>query len=136
MSNTSLSLVFVAWMVANFIAYGVLLLSDRAGWVRAAKAFCRLSQWLLAAVFLVIFAEVWWQESLLTFSAVPTSVLTVPIQDHGVKYVSPHDAKIISFCGTLFDLMLLPFFASVIGGMGLKSVNEASVEKRRRNVSQ
>lgn len=64
------------------------------------------------------------------FSATPTSTLTVPIQDHGVKYVSHSDAEIIGFFDTLFYLFFLPFLAAAIGEMGLKAVREDEAKDR------
>ena len=120
MSRVALVLIFVAWAVANLVAYGVRLFSIRVRWVHGAETFCKISQWLLAAVVFAVIAEGWWQEGPLHFSSTPTSVLTVPIQDHGQKYVSPHDAEIIGFFHKVFYLVALPFIATFLGKMGLE----------------
>ena len=133
MSTTSVTLIFVAWMLANFLLYAIVLFSFRPRLVGWAEVFLRASQWLLGAVFIATIAEVWWQESLLHFSASPTGVLTVPIQDHGTKYVSRGDARIIHFFNTVFFLMFLPFLAAAVGETGQRSILG---DRKNKDVSQ
>jgi hypothetical protein len=123
-SHTSLILIFVAWAAANLVAYGLVIFSERPALVRSARTFCKLSQRAVVAVITVLIAEVFWQEFLLNFSASPTLALTVPVQDHGTKYVSPRDADIIRLFGTIFYLTFLPMFALFIGEAGVRSVSD------------
>ena len=115
MTKTSLIFIAFGWAAANLAGYAVVLFSDRPAQHRGAEALLKFSRQLLVVCITILIAEVWWQEFVMAFSASPTPQLTVPIQDHGTKYVSPVDAGITDLFHSAFFLMSLPFLSLFLG---------------------